>query len=283
MDSILMLYEAIRIGLTEETRQDWGELTGEKVLQLAADRGIETRYALHDPYQAVINTACLADILATALRKPDVEPWIVPDPTLTPHWVSSAFLDPTASHLRRLVIVSHWSEERKLSEVRSWYSLGEVCQFALPMQMVVAVIGQVRDGRRHSPWCKGLLNPNFHAKIRFQKRQGRNTQGFKDTWEVAWREDHGEIDREKWLQAMLEDDVLREHLFIVDIPVPRETGVKVVREMAARKLTVLRSLRGVPEKQLTGCEGPISPCPFRWCCWDDPERAPDRRGYDNLL
>jgi hypothetical protein len=242
-------------------------------MQLAQDRGLDVKMANETLYQAVINLACLADILVTAIRKPDDPPWLTPDPMLA--WTSSAFLDPAGTCLRRVLCVSHWNEERKLSETRSWYGLGEVCHYGLPMKMAVAIIGQMREGRRHSPWCKGLLHPSGNGLLKFKKQVRGSTEGFKDSWKITWREEHAEIDRQKWLQAMLDDDVLRENLFTVDIRVPGEPEVTRIRDMVARKMEALAALQGLPEKQLTGCEGPISPCPFRVCCWSDPETSPD--------
>jgi hypothetical protein len=273
LDAMEMLYRAIRTGLTESERQDFGERAGDEVMQLAEDHGLERRnHGEH--YQSVINMACLADILVTALRKPSEPAWIASTPN-TPGWTSSAFLDAAGTHLRRVLCVSSWNDERHLSEVRSWYGLGEVCQFELPMQMAVAIVGQMRNGRRHSPWCKGLLHPHVRGLLKFKKQVRSTTEGFKDTWQVAWREEHAEIGREKWLEAMMQDDVLREHLFVVDIPVPGENEVMRIREMAQRKLEALARLSELPEKQLTGCEGPIHPCPFRICCWANPEATPE--------
>jgi hypothetical protein len=115
------------------------------------------------------------------------------------------------------------------------------------MQQIVLVLGVHRDGRRHSPWAKGLLHP-ANRKLRFRKRQGSSTEGFKDTWERAWREDHAEIDRMAWLQAMLEDCVLRDVCFNVDIPVPEGAGYPEASGHGREK--VRRALR------IEGASGP---------------------------
>jgi len=182
-------------------------------------------------------------------------------------------MDGTGQSLRRVLCVSNWSDDRLRSELRSWYCLGEVCHFNMPMQMIVAIVGQIRDSRRQSHWCKGLQHPKSKA-LRFQRRTKKTTEGFNESWQVIWREEHAEISKEKWLQSMLDDDVLRENLFVVDVPVPGKTEVEKVKEMAQKKLQKIQSLKSLPEKKLSNCEYP-NPCPFRACCWSEPEKEPD--------
>jgi hypothetical protein len=106
----------------------------------------------------------------------------------------------------------------------------------MPMQMVVIILGPHRDGKRHSPFTKGLLHPRSH-KLRFRKKSQSTSSEFKETWERVWREDRAEILPHQWLEAMIrEDGVLKEHLFVVDIPVPDESRCKELLEMAERKL-----------------------------------------------
>ncbi len=289
LDSTSMLHEAVKMALTEAQRPDFGEYAGEMVMELAAHRGLDLPDTPAYIYDAVLNHAALADILVTAIRKPQEAAWS-PPPTQMGPWNPSALLSPDNNKLRRILCVSNWSEERKRSEVRSWFCLGEVCRFEIPMELVVAIVGPMKEGKRRSHWTQGLLHP-ANKKLRFQRKEKRpngvttrpRVGGFGENWQQVYREDHAEISREKWIQAMLDDDVLRSDLFVVDIPVPNESVVRKIKALAQRKLEKIRATSYIPQKQLTGCDWP-SPCPFRFCCWSDPEKVPSQAtGFDVIL
>ena len=258
LDSAQILEAAIAAGVMERERQDLGEVAGEEIMSLAASRGLETKS--HQVYDSAVHHAALADLLTTAVRKPSEAPWTRPEP-LTSGWRPAAFLDPSGTRLRRVVLATSWSDERHYAEIRSWYALGEVAAYKLPMQQVVLILGVQRDGRRHSPWTKGLLHPQ-NRKLRFRKAGGGP---FKETWERIWREDHGEIDRMTWLQGMLDDDVLRDVCFKIDIPVPGDIEVQRLTDMAARKLEQLVRMKELPDQQLSTCDWPV-PCVFQREC-----------------
>ncbi len=259
-----MLQAAIRAGVTEAERKDWGEVAGEELYALGSEPGLETAH--YDVHSEVVHLACISDLVTTAIRKPGEAPWQTPEPMRLgdgPEWISGAYLDPQGEHLRRTVLVSNWSDDRHYSESRSWFSLGEVCIYSLPMQQVVVVLGQARGGKRHGPWAKGLRHP-LNKGLRFRKKRDV-ASGFKSSWEEVWREDYDEISTQEWLQAMLEDGVLQDVCFNVDIPVPAAAVRERIVEMAKRKMDKLAGLTELPDPQLTGCDWPV-PCVFRDPC-----------------
>lgn len=262
-----MMAEAMRAALTAKDGI-WGEVAGDSMMQLAADRGLDTDQ--QDVYGSVVHHAAIADLLVSAIRKPKDAPWGVPEPN--DGWESGCYL--VGNTLRRIVLASHWSDERHYSECRSWYTLGECAVYELPMQLVVCIIGQERTGRRHGPWSTGFLHPMNH-QLRFRKKSRSTSEVFNDKWEKIFREDHAEISRETWLQAMLTDDVLPEALFVVDIPLPEKPHLAMVRHLLRQKMGRLRSMKHTPEAQLSSCDVP--PCEFRKCCWTLPERQPSRK------
>lgn len=291
MSAMDMLHEAIKGGLVESERQDYGEKSGEITLDLATNRGLDLPKKGTNIYDSVLHHACLADILVTAIRKPADPPWLLA-PKINDYWQSSAFISPDGSHLRRIVCVSHWSEERLKSELRSWFTLGECSMYGLPMQMVIAVVGQMSHGFRSSHWTKGVLHPKNHT-LRFQTRQhqphrGKNyyshgpSRQFNERWIPIKREDHAEFTRDKWLEQMLADDCMKDLLFVVDIPAPSESEAGRIKELAIRKLERLHSFYDIPEKKLSGCESLLSSCPFLSCCWSDPECLPEDLDFDGL-
>jgi hypothetical protein len=272
---------AVREALIAPNEQGrvFGEVAGDAMMQIASERSLNETEALHRTYPCVIHHACLADLLVSAVRKPTDPPWLIPPKVYA--WTSGCYLAPAGDCLRRVVLVSHWTDERRDAESRNWYSLGEMAHYNLPMQLVVFVVGQQRNGKRSSPWTSGFLHPK-NKQLRFRKRKnGFRQEGnvFADSWEKIYREDHAEISREKWLESMLVDDVLPEVCFRVDIPIPGTLHLERIREMAARRLEKLYSMTKKPDKQLSTCDFPV-PCQFRRCCHAEPEREPSvKQGF----
>ena len=267
-----MVQMALRAALTETEREDYAELAGETVMQLAAERGMETK--VHNRYDSCLHHATLADILASHLRKPGEAPWTVPeavDVAGTP-WTSSALLS-ASGKLTRIVLTSGWDDDKHLSEYRSWQTLGEVVAYQMPMTQIVIILGASRDGKRHSPWSKGLLHPSNRV-LRFRKRNNKTTTGFNSSWIPVWREEQDQISRETWLKAMDEDGVLEEVAFQVQVQVPSPATSARIREMMSRHVEALAAMETVPGPQLSTCDVP--PCQFRSCC---PEGEPSEGAF----
>jgi hypothetical protein len=275
-----MVRRAVSAALLTSEREDYGELAGETVIELAAHQGMDAEHI--NIHRAALNHAAIADLIATTLRKPGSAPW----ENVTSNdrsFVSSAAVNSAGDVLHRFLPVGNWNAQRAEFETQSWYALGEVCMHKMPMQMIVAQMGTLNGGRRHGYWSKALLHPQ-RSSLRFRKRSSKTIDGFKETWIPVWREDHDEIDRQTWLQAMFEDDVLQESLIVVDIPYPEESEAQRIREIALRKLDVIARTRELPDKQLSTCRGPLAPCPFRLCCWgSQPEEAPTPEDFDAAI
>jgi hypothetical protein len=272
-----MVAEAIQAALLAP-EGNVGEIAGSTMLQLAADRGLDTTSSRI--YDSVTHHACIADLMSAGLRKPEQSPWLLPDPVQ--NWTSSSLMAPDGNSLRRLVLVSHWTAERHYAECRSWFSLGEIAAYELPMQMVVLVLGQERDGLRHGPWSQGFLHPQNH-QLRFRKKSRSSSEVFSEKWEKINREDHAEISRETWLEAMLRDDVLDEVCFRIDIPIPNPRILTHIRDLGRRKMDHLMGLKHKPDPNLSSCDWPV-PCQFLRCCHSIPEREPsEKNGFLQVL
>jgi hypothetical protein len=290
LDPTQMLRQAIQAGVTEAVREDFGEVAGETIMDLARDPGMELPSS-HYLHQSVIHHAALADVLTTALRRPQTPAWGFPPSMVVGslQWASSAFLEPSGAKLRQLVMPSVWNDERHWSEVRSWYALGEAAVYRLPVTLVVLILGQHRQGKRSGPWTKGFLHSQNH-KLRFRKRSRTDPSGrkwerkfevFSDRWEQVWREDRDEISTATWLQAMLEDDILRDVCFTVEVPAPEKVLRERILEMAERKLERLAKITKLPEASMSVCDRP--PCQFKGCCWSVQEYEPsEKTGFVEL-
>lgn len=257
-----LLQAAFRKSLTVDptTVEDLGEHAGSTVMGLADDRGLDT--SPHMQHTSVLHHACLADVITTAIRNKHKEPWEpIEDKYLSAglRWRSGAYRDPSGE-LRRVCLVHGWNDERHYKECHSWQTLGEICVYQQPMTMVVIVLGENQDGRRRGVWGRGLLHPSGNGQLRFQKKQFKQ-QGFKETWVPIWREEHAEISRRKWLQAMLDDDVLRHVCFTVRVPVPEPGQSARLLKIATDKLSTLGRCKTLPGPSLSVCDSP--PCPYR--------------------
>jgi hypothetical protein len=273
MSPMQMIHESIRRAITEEN-VDPGENAGSHFVTLAAERGLDMPGI--DTYRAAINHAAIADLIVTSLKV--TEPWTIPAPV--GDWRSSCFVHDGV--LRRILCVSHWTEEREIFERISWRCAGEIAHYNKPMQLVVAVIGHMSYGRRQGHWSKGLLHPQG-SKLRFKLKARSTVDGFKETWQKIYREEFDKIDKRDWLQAMLEDGVLQDSLFIVNLEVPPYLQCQSIRDLAAAQLNRLGSVSWLPAKQLSTCFDPLSPCQFRTCCHADPETHPGRtHGFFHL-
>ena len=261
------LHELLQAGIHEgmiTTREDRGNAAGERIMEISASREIVSDQ--HDLYSQIIHYCAISDIVSTAVRKATEPPWGIPEPVELPNglaWNSGAFLAPDGLSLRRIVLATSWSDNRHYSEARSWFSLGEVCCLNLPMKEAVIILGAHRDGKRHGYWSKGLRHP-VNKKLRFRKKTDVSV-GFKSTWATIFREDYDEISTEEWLSAMLNDGVLPDVCFSVEIPTPERKARQEIVDLAARRLDEMYETKELPSKQLSTCDHPY-PCDHRVHC-----------------
>jgi hypothetical protein len=258
-----LLQAGLREGLTT-TRKDFGQAAGEKIIAIAAAREIVSDQ--YDVYSQVIHHAAIADIVTMAIRKPTEGPWGATDPLDLPGghtWYSDAYTSPDGLRLRRIALTSNWSDDKHYSFARSWYSLGEVAIFGLPMQQATIILGQHRNGKRHGFWSHGLRHP-LSKQLRFRKKNDKAVP-FKSTWTEVWREDYDDIATGDWLSAMHSDGVLGDVAFNVDIPVPEKEARQKIVDLATRRLEEIWSAKEIPDQQLSTCDFP-TPCIFRGNC-----------------
>jgi hypothetical protein len=260
-----ILHRAIRHGL-ESPAEDAGVAASDCAMQLCLDRPIDTEES--DLLGLATHIASLADMLAWTVRTDG--PWEHPEDVKVGNetWESSAYLNASGTALRQFRTVDRWDESRRIALEHSWQISGECSAYRLPMTLLIAVIGQRREARWHSPWTKGYQHPVSFG-LRFRKRDGEE---FGPTWDRTWRDKYDGT-REEWLGSLTEDGLLPEVLLVHEIPVPAHA--ERIRELAERKLARVRETRELPDPQLASCDG-ISPCQFRTECpnW----RMPSERG-----
>ena len=252
------LNELLQAGIAEgmtSSRPDFNEAAGERIMEISAAREIVSDQ--FDLYSQVIHHCAIADIVSMAVRKATERPWGLPEPVELPGgqtWHSEAFLSPDGQYLRRVALTTNWNDDKHYSFARSWWSLGEVAVFGLPMQQATIILGQSRGGKRHGAWSHGLRHP-VSKQLRFRKRNDK-ANPFKSTWIEVWREDHDDISTSDWLNAMIGDGVLADVAFNVDIPVPEKAARQRIVDLASRRLDEIWRTTELPLPQLSTCDWP---------------------------
>jgi hypothetical protein len=276
-----------RLHPTELTRQaiyealcsegDAGTAAGDGAMALCANVGLDLKETGH-LYDIGLHHAAIADLVATWLHNRVPSPIGVPaDGGVGNHvWESSCLCQPAEARLVRLVLVDHFSDERTLAESRSWYTVGEVAVYDVPMDVYLVSLGSSRGGKRHSAWSKALLHPR-NRQVRF-KKQANKAEGFKESWIQVWREEHAEITRENWLRAMELDGVLQDLTtsFTVEplSPYRRAETLGVI----ARKADQIAKLEELPDPSYSACSFP-RPCPFATVCFAPVRVTPEQLAF----
>lgn len=247
-----VLIQAVAHGLTTD------ENPADFAMELCTSRPLDT--AETNLLALAEHTAALAEIISWILRG-DSSPWERLHPVEMPNaspWTSGAFVGRNCASIRQFILAERFDAFAELSIRNSWAVLGEAAVYDLPCDVIVAVIGNHRQGRWSCPFTTGWMHP-VNDELRFRKRDGT---GFGGNWERVWRE-QSKFGLEEWLDAMTDDGVLADslHFFTVDPPANREE----IANLAAKKLERMVG-EEVPDMQLSRCFDRFHPCPFRACC-----------------
>ena len=251
------LYSAVESGLTDTSDREPSDVAEDALMDLATSRGLDSNQV--DILGEASHLASLASMIAFLIRPQG--PWNRPEAFRMADgstWEPGSFLDPLETHLRRVVLCSRWDAYRQVQEEHDWRTL-EAAIYRVPVDLVVVVLGQQRDGRRHGPLSKGWQHP-VAKNLRFRKRDGG---GFDGSWEPVFRE-KSRFSREEWLDALVDDGVLQDVVMIHTVPVP--DNAEQLCNIALKKLQRIRNTVEPPEPQLSQCFDRVRPCPFRAAC-----------------
>lgn len=272
------LYRALHAVLTAPEHNP--RIAYDYVITEAGDRGVWT--LRNDPYPQMVHTAHLAEILAKIIRQPTAEP--VQTCPVVDNWQPSSYVVDEGTRLMRFVLVDHWDDDRQLAELHSWRTVGDICVTNMPMTLRVIVIGQMRDGRRHSFWSKGQRHP-VNKTLRFARKHGK-ADGLSSSWDTIWREDSG-ISAQTWLQQMAQDGVIRELAFTVpktgNILVPgkiqRDRVLDDIKRNAEEMALLLHKNANLLPMTRSACDDPIrGQCPFACICYAPTDLMPAETG-----
>ena len=253
-----VLRRSVEAGLTVKS-DDPGQSAGDEAMTLCVERGLDVKQS--DLFSVANNIAALADMTVWLLKQG--APWERPEDVRlgNGHWRSSAFLSDSGTRLRAVLIAERWDDARQLSAEHSWFYGGETAVYGMPMDLMVVIVGQRRDGRWNGPLSRGWQHP-VSKELRFRKRDGA---GFDGNWKPIFRED-GDYSRELWLDQMTQDGVLEDSVLTQTLEIPEQQTRERLLDLAARKVDQLRLHVQLPDPRLSQCDG-ISPCQFRDNCW----------------
>lgn len=251
MSPLRALYVCIEHGLTAADAPE--KAAEERMLEIAASPGLDIEAV--DLYSIAIHYSKLAGILVAYLRGNEGA-WKREE--AVGEWEPNCY--EVGETLRRVVLIDHWSDQRKMAEIRSWRTVAETSMLNKPMLLNFISIGSTAEGRRVSPWSRTLKHPR-NGGMRFAKR-GAKADGFTESWIPMWREHHEGTTLE-WLGGMQADSVFETLVHSIRVPVsPRR------EEFAADVLRIgceIDLLAVNPPMTRSACYG-ISPCKFKDVC-----------------
>lgn len=264
----------------------------------AADPGMAVPEG-SDPYQiasdlcAVLDTSLTAISMLTLLPVQSVPTVPLPantgsaSPTSTYEYAPLSLVDESGC-LHRWLTVDVWDDDAATRELHSWVTAGDMAVCDAPLTLHVVVIGQQRNGRQQSPWCRAHEQP-LTRRLRFLRRNGHhNGKGgerrppIPPDWKTVWYADLAQPDPEAWVRAMCSDEImprLLHHPAIAEFPseVRRQTlaQLSMVADSMARTAETLSTPLAAaddPEPAMSlpmsraACDGMV-PCPWALACY----------------
>lgn len=255
----------------------------ERYLQTAASPGLDIApganpYLIAKDYCAMLETVLRTLARLTLLTLRD----------LAPARLSSRLAWRFASHadesgaLHRWVVTDRWTDDNLVREAHGWHVFGDMAMARVPLTLHVVEIGQVRSGRRASPWARGFKHPTMPSlRMRFAKRDGSSLEG----WRAVYLADMPDADPDAWVDALWRDGIAASLVHHVEIAQPPDSVcdattqqimfeglamAQISRERASSTWSALPMSRGA-------CHG-FSHCPFVDVCYSHPQAAPESLG-----
>ena len=250
-----ILRRSIEFGL-ESNSDNPPDAASDECMRLCTEVGLDTPEV--DLLGLATHIASLSEFIVWLLRTGGS--WERPEPIRVGNhvWTPSTFLNPTESHLMRVVLCSRWDAATLVEQEHNWYTL-EGAIYGCAVDLVVVAIGSFRNARWYSPLSRGFVHP-VAKDLRFRKRDGT---GFDGAWEPVFRE-QSDFTREEWLDALVEDGLLPECVLVHQV---ENIGRGIdVHGLAQAKLSRIQTTRTPPDPQLSRCFDRFHPCPFRSCC-----------------
>jgi hypothetical protein len=226
----------------------------------------------YDPYKVALDwTAMLETVLYTLSRQPPVKLTQLPSKPLGDgvEWTFLAQADERGD-LHRTITVDRLDDDRLSQELHNWYVTGDVCMAKKPMHLHVIEIGQMREGRRHSPWARAFEHEHIAKRIKFQRKGGKELQG--DVWRPVFLADSNTWNAEAWVDAMAAEGVAEGLMKEIEVLVPGGEhvkncirDVKIEASQMQQWSAAIQNPMEVPMSR-AACDSPL-PCQFQAVCF----------------
>lgn len=257
-----VLNESLRIGLLS------GNPVAAKthLMQRAANPGLAIYGS--NVYSSAVHHSALIELIVTYLLAGDGAWKAAPAVDVGPHtYQPLSYLLPD-HRLRRIILCSQWNEQRRLEEVNSWRTLGDIIATNRPMLINAIVIGAAASGFRPSVWTKGFEHP-VHRGLRV--RSIAKEDGFNANWRKVYRESSAK-NCQDWLTIMQNDNAFADTVFSTVVDTPHLSA----------QADFPRLLEGVAsgrdEMRRSHCFKQ-STCPYSVCCHHDRPMTPAEAGW----
>lgn len=264
-----------------------------RYMELAADPGLD----IHDKTNTYRLARDHATMLLTTLdwlaRMPRLVLRPVPDAplglALGPHtWRFSSWQDDSGA-LHRLVTADAWDADACSRELHSWYTMGDIAVARVPMTIHVLDIGQIRDGRRASPWVRAYRHsaaPNLPYRFRrthpseYQNDRHTKRPEFAAAWKPVWLSDATRPDAHAWVDRMIGEGVAQEASHTADVRYPSEAVCEDTRRQLQRIGEQMATAGGdwQDAPMSRGACDAVVPCPMQGMCYL-PQTPPEKMGY----
>jgi len=224
-----------------------------------------------DPYKlAIDHIACLETLLTTLSRRPLATTIPVKSKVLfsEAEWAFTSYQDANGE-LHRTITVSDYGEDTLTREMHSWYVVGDICVAKKPMHLHFIEIGQIRDGRRHTPWCKAMEHAFIAKRIKFQNKGAKPLQG---NWKSVWLSESSVWKAEDWCDVLFHEDVPDTLMHDVVIEVPsKERVADTLQQILIEARSMQEWEQAVQNPNLVpmtraACDFPYT-CSFVPCCY----------------
>lgn len=245
------------------------------LLAIAANPGMDV-IAGRAPYELAKDLCAMLETVLIAMSRGTL--FALKDPgtiklTDSVSWQMKSWQDESGV-LHRWVTVDRLDEDRRASEVHSWWTAGDMAAANAPMTIHVIEIGRQNKGRYVSPWSRAWKHPGMPSlPLRFAKKDGSGLTG----WTPVFLSESAE-DPEHWVDVMQREgavSALTHELALREFPPHvRNDQIAQILNEATAAAKVEKDRGGMTWRALPmtrgSCDGMI-PCPMQPACYGPQE------------
>jgi hypothetical protein len=226
----------------------------------------------NDPFKIALDLcACLETIITTLGRRPLLKLSPIPSKPIGSdlEWNYLAHAD-ERGHLHRVITVDRFDDDRLSQEMHSWYVMGDLCMAKQPMHLHFIEIGQLRDGRRHTPWCRGYEHEYIANRLKFSRKGNKELQGA--AWKAVFLADSNAYNADSWCAQMESEGVAETLIHDIEVTVPSTEHRKAaIRDIKIEATQMQQWEAAVSDPQQVpmsraACDSPFA-CQFQSICY----------------